>query len=52
MGFLLWAVSVILVIAGIVQILQGQVLFGIVVVIVGFAVGPGGFTIFKSRSRT
>jgi hypothetical protein len=52
MGFLLWIVAVILVVVGIVQLLQGQLLFGIILVIVGLAVGPGGFSIFKSRSRT
>ncbi len=52
MGFLLWLAAVILVIVGIVQVLQGQILFGILVIIVGCAVGPGGFSIFKNRSRT
>lgn len=51
MGFLLWLVAVVLVVVGIVQVLQGQILFGIVVIIVGLAIGPGGFSIFRSRSR-
>lgn len=50
MGFLLWIVAVILVVAGVVNLLQGQILWGIVLMIVGFGVGPGGFTFFKSRS--
>lgn len=49
MGILLWLLSVILVVVGIVQLFQGQILFGIVVIIVGLGVGPGGFTFFKSR---
>lgn len=52
MGFLLWLVAVILVIVGIVQLFQGQVILGVILIIVGFAVGPGGFSIFKSRART
>jgi hypothetical protein len=45
--FLLWLLAVILVIAGIVQLFKGEVLWGIVLIIVGFAVGPGGYSIFK-----
>ncbi|MGQ0846918.1 MAG: GPGG-motif small membrane protein [Sporichthyaceae bacterium] len=51
MGFLLWIAAVVLVLVGIVQMLQGQVVLGIVLVVVGCAVGPGGFSIFKGRSR-
>lgn len=51
MGFLLWLVAVVLVIVGIVQLFQGQILLGVLLIIVGFAVGPGGFSIFKSKAR-
>jgi hypothetical protein len=37
---------VILVIAGIVQIVRGSLLFGIVLIVVGLLVGPGGVSIF------
>jgi hypothetical protein len=43
---LLWIVAVILVVAGIVTALRGQLLFGIVLVIVGLLVGPGGVSVF------
>ena len=46
MAFLLWILAVILVIAGIVTAFRGQVLLGIVLVVVGFLVGPGGVSIF------
>jgi hypothetical protein len=48
-GFLLWLIAVILVIAGVVQLIQGQIIFGIILIIVGLAVGPGGFSIFNRR---
>lgn len=48
-GSILWILAVILVIVGIVQLLQGQIILGIVLIIVGLGVGPGGFTFFKSR---
>ena len=47
MAFLLWILAVILVIAGIVQLFQRQILWGILLIVVGFAVGPGGYSIFK-----
>jgi hypothetical protein len=47
MAFLLWILAVILVIAGIVSLIRGGILWGIVLIIVGLAVGPGGYSIFK-----
>jgi hypothetical protein len=46
MAFLLWLIAVILVIGGIVTLVRGQVLYGLVLIIVGFLVGPGGVSIF------
>ncbi|HJP65503.1 MAG TPA: GPGG-motif small membrane protein [Actinomycetota bacterium] len=44
---ILWIVAAILVIWGIVTILRGGVLAGIVLIIVGLIIGPGGYSIFK-----
>jgi hypothetical protein len=44
---LLWILAVILVIAGIVSIFRGQMLWGIVLIVVGLLVGPGGVSIFS-----
>lgn len=46
MALLLWILAVILVVAGIIALFQRQVLWGIVLIVVGFAVGPGGVSIF------
>jgi hypothetical protein len=46
MAFVLWLIAVILVIAGIVTILRGAVLSGIVLIVVGLLVGPGGVSVF------
>jgi hypothetical protein len=43
---LLWILAVILVIAGIVSLVRGAVLSGIVLIIVGLLVGPGGVSIW------
>jgi hypothetical protein len=43
---LLWILAVILVIAGIFAVVRGQLLWGIVLIIVGLLVGPGGVSVF------
>jgi hypothetical protein len=43
---LLWILAVVLVIMGIVSIVRGGVLAGIVLVIVGLLIGPGGVSLF------
>jgi hypothetical protein len=47
MHFILWLIAVVLVISGIVTIVRGSVLFGILLIVVGLLVGPGGVSIFK-----
>lgn len=44
---ILWIIAAILVIWGIVTILRGGVLTGIVLIVVGLLIGPGGVSIFK-----
>ena len=46
MGTLLWIIAVILVIVGIVMIIRGRLLAGIIAIILGLLVGPGGVSIF------
>ena len=43
---LLWILAVVLVVAGIVAIVRRQLLWGIVLIIVGLLVGPGGVSVF------
>ena len=43
---ILWIIAAILVIAGIVTLLRGGIVAGIVLIIVGLLVGPGGVSIF------
>jgi hypothetical protein len=45
-SFILWIIAVILVIAGIVTLIRGGILAGIVLIIVGLVIGPGGVSIF------
>lgn len=46
MAFILWIAAVILVVAGIVALIRGQLLWGIALIIIGLLVGPGGVSIF------
>jgi hypothetical protein len=43
---ILWVIAAILVIFGIVTIVRGSVLWGIVLIVVGLLVGPGGVSLF------
>jgi hypothetical protein len=43
----LWIIAAVLVIAGILSIIRGGVLWGIVLIVIGLLVGPGGVSIFK-----
>jgi len=49
-GTLLWIIAVILAVVGIVQLIQGQILFGIILLIAACLVGPGGYSVFNRRS--
>ena len=46
MAFILWLIAVALVIYGIVSLVRGQILLGIVLIVVGLLVGPGGVSLF------
>ena len=47
MATLLWILAVVLVVAGIVAIVRKQLLWGIVLIVVGLLVGPGGASFFN-----
>ncbi len=46
MSTVLWLIAVALVVFGIVRIVQGAVLVGILLIVVGLLVGPGGVSVF------
>jgi len=47
-AFILWILAVILVVSGIVSLFRGEVLWGVVLIVVGLLVGPGGVSLFTS----
>ena len=46
MATILWILAVVLVISGIFAIIRKQLVWGIVLIVVGLLVGPGGVSIF------
>ncbi|MGN6576758.1 MAG: GPGG-motif small membrane protein [Nocardioides sp.] len=47
MTFILWLIAVALVVWGIITLVRGGVLMGIVLIVLGLIIGPGGYSIFK-----
>jgi len=45
-AFILWIIAVILVVSGIISLFRGEALWGILLIVVGLLVGPGGVSIF------
>ena len=46
MTTVLWLIAAVLVISGILAIIRKQLMWGIVLIVVGLLVGPGGVSIF------
>lgn len=51
MALLLWILAVVLVIAGIIELVRRDFLWGIVLIIVGLLIGPGGVSLFYPPGR-
>lgn len=47
MGLLLLILAVILVVFGVAALLNGALIWGIVLIVLGLAVGPGGWSIWR-----
>lgn len=47
MALILWIIAVILVVSGIMAIARKQVPYGIMMIVVGLIVGPGGVSLFN-----
>jgi len=43
---ILWIIAVVLVIAGIVTLIRGGLVAGIVLIVIGLLIGPGGVSVF------
>jgi len=47
---LLWIIAAIVAIVGIIVLISGEILWGIILLIVAALIGPGGYSIFRRRS--
>jgi hypothetical protein len=47
---LLPIIAAIVAVVGVVQLIQGQVIFAIVLFVIAAAIGPGGYSVFRNRS--
>lgn len=47
MELVLWILAVILVVSGIVALFRSQILWGVVLIVLGLLVGPGGVSLFS-----
>ncbi|MET3962010.1 hypothetical protein ABIE44_001944 [Marmoricola sp. OAE513] len=49
MPSLLWILAVLLIVGGVVTLIQGSLLFGILLIVAGLLIGPGGVSVFNGR---
>jgi hypothetical protein len=49
---MLLIIAAIIAVVGLVQILQGEIILGIVLFVIAALVGPGGYSIFRGRNTT
>lgn len=49
MSVVLTVIAVILAIVGVINVLQGDFLWGIILLVLAAAVGPGGWTVYRGR---
>jgi hypothetical protein len=47
MVFILWIIAVVIAIYAILRLVRGDILIGIILLVVAAAVGPGGWSIFN-----
>jgi hypothetical protein len=50
MNFVLWLIAVVLVVWGIITLLTGGILWGLILIVVGLLIGPGGVSLFSRRA--
>lgn len=48
MGTLLAVLAVILVVWGLVALIKGAILFGLILIVIGCALGPGGWSVYRN----
>lgn len=44
-SLLLWVLAVVCIVVGVVRLIEGQILWGVVLIVAGLLIGPGGVSI-------
>ena len=47
MTFILWLIAVVIGIFGVIRLIRGDILWGIILIVVALAVGPGGWSVLR-----
>lgn len=50
-GTILWVIAAVLAVVGVIQLFQGQIIFGVALIVGACLVGPGGYSMFSRGSR-
>lgn len=50
MATILWVLAVVIAVVGVVQLFQGQIILAIVLFVVAALIGPGGYSLFRTRT--
>ena len=48
---LLWIIAVVVAVIGVIVLISGSIIWGIVLLILAALIGPGGYSIFRGRTR-
>lgn len=45
LSLILWVLAVVLVVIGVVRLIEGQILWGVALIVIGLLIGPGGVSL-------
>ena len=48
---LLWIIAVVVAVIGVIVLISGSIIWGILLLILAALIGPGGYSIFRGRTR-
>jgi hypothetical protein len=48
---LLWIIAVVVAVIGVIVLISGSIIWGVVLLILACLIGPGGYSVFRTRTR-
>jgi hypothetical protein len=49
MNTILWVLAVVVAVFGVIALLNGSILWGVLLLVIACLIGPGGYSIFRGR---